>query len=118
VSKFTRFDATAQPKKRPWTIHPVWQGIGCLMMILIPLMSYAGAVLLVDANIQNRWFPIPQELIGPPGQPLLYTQLGITVLFSMFGFIFLVIAYSILYRVTGPPKYGPTDAPPARRRKR
>lgn len=117
MSKFTRFDTTGRSQKRPWGIHPVWQGIGCLMMVLIPVMSYAGAVLLVDANLQNRWVPVPQEFIGPPGYPLLYMQLGVTVLVSMFGFLFFVMVYSIMYRMMGPPKYGPTDAPPVRRRK-
>jgi hypothetical protein len=117
MSKFSRFDTTVQPKKKPWKIHPVWQGIGCLMVVLIPLMSYAGSVILVDANVENKWLPIPQELIGPPGRPLLYSQLGVTVLLSMFGFMILVVAYSILYRYVGPPKYGPTDAPPIRRKR-
>ncbi len=117
MSKFSRFDTTVRPQKRPWSIHPVWQGIGCLMMVLIPIISYAAAVILVDANIQNRWVPIPPEFIGPPGRPLLYSQLGVTVLLSMFGFIIFVIFYTILYRVTGPPRLGPTDAPPIRRRK-
>jgi hypothetical protein len=116
MSKFSRFETTVRPKERPWSIHPIWQGIGCLMMVLIPLMSYAGAVLLVKANLQYRWVPFPREFIGPPGRPLLYGQLGVTVLLSMFGFLVFVIVYSIIYRFVGPPKYGPTDAPPARRR--
>jgi hypothetical protein len=118
MSKFSRFDTSARPKKRPWSIHPIWQGIGCLMMVLIPLMSYAGSVLLVDANLQNRWIPVPYEFVGPPGRPLLYMQLGVTVLLSMFGFLLFVIAYSIMWRMTGPPKYSPLDAPPVRRRKK
>ena len=117
MSKFSRFETTARPKERPWSIHPIWQGIGCLMMVLIPLMSYAGAVLLVDANLQYRWVPFPREFIGPPGRPLLYSQLGVTVLLSMFGFMVFVIIYSIIYRFVGPSKYGPTDAPPVQQRK-
>jgi hypothetical protein len=88
------------------------------MMVLIPLMSYAGSVLLVDANLQNRWIPVPYEFVGPSGRPLLYMQLGVTVLLSMFGFLLFVIAYSIMWRMTGPPKYSPLDAPPVRRRKK
>jgi hypothetical protein len=117
MSKFSRFDTTVRPKERPWTIHPIWRGIGCLMMVMIPLMSYASAVILVDANVENRWIPIPHEFIGPPGRPLLYSQLGVTVLLSMFGFTLFVVAYTIIYRFSGPPRLGPTDAPPIRPRK-
>ena len=118
MGKFTKYSTAVQPKERPWKIHPVWQGIGCLMMILIPVISYAGAVLLVDANIKNGWVAIPREFIGPQGNPLLYTQLGIAVLLSLFGFMLFVIVYSLLYRAVGPPVRGPMDAPPIRRRRR
>ncbi len=117
MGKFTRYSGVVQPKKRPWKIHPIWQGIGCLMMVLIPLISYAGAVLLVDANIKNGWVEIPPEFIGPPNYPLLYTQLGATVLLSLFGFIIFVIIYSLVYRLIGPPTLGPMDAPPIRRKR-
>jgi len=117
MGKFTKYSTVTEPKKRPWKIHPIWQGIGCLMIILIPIVSYAGAVILVDANLANHWFPIPRDLLGPPGNPLLYTQLGVTVLFSLFGFLVFVVAYSFVYRFSGPSKYGPMDSPPIRVRK-
>jgi uncharacterized membrane protein len=115
MGKFSGIERVARKKKPLWKVHPVWQGIGCILIALIPLMSYAGAVLLVDANFEHHWVIFPREFYGPTGHPLLYSQLGVTVLLSVFGFMILVILYTILYRFLGPPRYGPTDAPPPKR---
>lgn len=117
MGKFTQYSSTVQKPKSPWKIHPIWQGIGCLMMVIIPLISYAGAVILVEANNKNHWIPFPKEFYGPASNPTLYVEIGVTVLLSMFGYLFFVILYSIIYRYAGPPRYGPTDAPPTTRTK-
>lgn len=96
-------------------IHPIWRGIGCLLLILIPLLAYAGSQVLIDAAAQNDWFVVPVELRGPAGFPFTYAELMGTVLLSMIGFGVAVILYSFIYRFIGPPKYGPTDAPPPKR---
>jgi hypothetical protein len=35
-------------KPRPWKIHPIWRGLGCIMMILIPIIAYAASSLVVE----------------------------------------------------------------------
>lgn len=116
MGKFSRYSTVVEPKKRPWKIHPIWQGIGCLLMLLIPIISYAASVLFVRLNTENQWFPIPQEFIGPPGRELLFVELGITVLIALLGFILLVILYSIIYRYMGPPQKRLIDSEPIRKR--
>ena len=104
-------------------IHPVWRGIGCVMFVLMPLMAYAGAVELVKANYKNGWVRMPTELAGTVTIPNigsiqnLYAYLAVGLVLLVIGFGVLTILYSILYSVAGPPKYGPTDAPPPRRTK-
>ncbi len=111
--------ATIPP--RPWTIHPIWRGIGCLMMILIPIMSYAGATLIVQANIKQRWVPMPVELARTINVPFigdvryLLAILAVAVFLMLVGFGILTAVYSLVYRVLGPPQYGPLDSPPLRR---
>ncbi|MBU1661742.1 MAG: hypothetical protein KKD28_09745 [Chloroflexi bacterium] len=113
MAKFTQYQ---QPRKeRPWKIHPVWRGIGCLMLILIPLMSYAGASLLMEANMINHWVPVPREFRGPAQYPYLFARLGVTLLISVLGFVVLIILYSLVYRFAGVSRYGPQDAPPSRK---
>lgn len=115
MGKFSHYEKTVRKPQAPWKIHPIWQGIGCLMMIIIPAISYAGSVLLVDANIKNRWIPFPKEFLGPATNPHLYAEIGVTVLLSILGYLIFVIIYSIVYKFVGPPKLGPTDAPPIRK---
>jgi hypothetical protein len=106
---------------KPWTIHPIWRGIGCLMMILIPIMAYAGATLLVQANVDQRWVPLPPELSRTVNVPFLgdvrylMANLVLAVFLSLVGFGVLTAVYSLVYRVLGPPQYGPLDAPPIHR---
>jgi hypothetical protein len=120
------------PKKR-WEIHPVWRGIGCLLMIIIPVISYVGAVMLVRENTRRAWVQVPEELSGwvdfspiyrvlPALQPLFdslgriyYIDLILTVLLTVAGFALLTVLYSMIYSATGPDRYGPLDSPPIRK---
>ena len=113
MGKFTQYEKPR--KERPWKIHPVWRGIGCVMLVLIPIMAYAGASLLLDANASNHWVPIPREFRGPAQYPYLFAHLGVALLVSVLGFVAVVVFYSLVYRFAGPPRYGAHDAPPPRK---
>ncbi len=113
--------------------HEVWRGIGCLLMLIVPIISYILASLTVTAALAAGW-PLPYQLVGNPVMPKalwsvqalaptlgfiesqtnLYATLLVTVLFSVFLSAVLSFAYSILYRIVGPSRYGPLDAPPPR----
>jgi hypothetical protein len=118
MAKYDKYSNRSRQAERPWKIHPVWRGIGCLMMVLIPIMSYAGAVLLVQANLTYKWLPTPRDLaqtVSIPylGEfPYLFANLLVTGILMMAGFGVLTLIYSIVYRMIGPPRYGPVDAPP------
>jgi len=43
-------------------VHPVWRGIGFLLMGLVAVMSYAGANLLVEANKTKGWIAVPYSI--------------------------------------------------------
>jgi hypothetical protein len=46
-----------QRKPRPWRVHPIWRGIGCVMIILIPIMSYAvGDILTNNIEFVSSFF--------------------------------------------------------------
>jgi hypothetical protein len=124
MGKYDKFNPTVHAAERPWEIHPIWRGIGCLMGVLIPIIAYAASVLLVEANMTEGWVPAPFELIQTVEVPMigpvehLFANLIVTVLLSLVGFGLLTILYSILYSVVGPPRYGPLDAPPQKPRRR
>ena len=121
--------------------HPVWRGIGCVLILIVPIISYALAVLTVNIAL-DRNFPIPYQLLGHPVVPnsLWRSQVlaplwsfiqGLNNLYAhlVFAFVYIIvigtilsIGYAVVYRFVGPPRYGPLDAPPpdikARRYKR
>ena len=116
---------------KPWKVHPVWRGIGCILLLLIPIMSWYVTALLLDSNQKAI---IPPELTKVVAIPLIkvggidkviiqvntyfsnahfvFGQVFFTIIFSVLGFGILSFLYAIFYRVAGPPRYGPFDVPP------
>ena len=99
-------------------IHPIWRGIGCIMIILLPAMSYAGAVELVKANYFQGWIRMPIELTGPSQFPYLYAYLLVGTMLLLIGSGLLITIYSLFYRVMTGPRQGPLDASPGWRKKK
>ena len=107
---------------RPWDIHPVWRGIGCVFMIVLPIMAYIIAVILVRENFVQQWVRIPWELtisINIPnlGQIFLLDIL-LAIVLLVVGMAIFTIVYSLIFRLFGPSRYSPVDSPPIKYRKR
>ena len=133
MGKFDRFETRQAEKTRQAPqVHPIWRGIGCLMLIIIPIMAYAAAdVFYADApgfsvfgmpvlprsgDIYDIifYFPITDGIAFR----LSLFHIIFALLFSVIAFLIFSFIYSLVYRLAGPPKYGPTDAPPPKRRKK
>jgi hypothetical protein len=127
--KYAQYQKKTPPK--PTQPHPIWRGIGCLMMILVPFMSYAAGVLTVNYALQQG-YPLPYQLLGAPTLPAfiwqnptlaylfapllrwenLYAHLTFALVYVvLFGSI-LAFVYALIYRFVGPPRYTPLDVPP------
>lgn len=116
---------------RPYDIHPVWRGIGFVMMLLVPVMAGAAAVVMTELGFQMRW-PFMYELSGTVRLPDVLYNLpvinnlanfisgipnlrALALFFVLFVIAFsgvLSVLYAIIYRMFGPPRYTPLDAPP------
>jgi hypothetical protein len=134
-------------EKKSTELAPIWRGIGCIMFAVLTIVSYFAADALIDAiNVLNRnqpflpgglrrgipndpvvlydyKFPQPAREIGPikldrpiTNIPIQFkpVQLAITLVVSIVMFGLSVVVWGIL----NPPKLGPRDAPPPRRRAR
>lgn len=121
MTKYTQYSPRGRTPARPWKVHPIWRGIGCVMMILIPLIAFAGAVWIVQENLKQGWMPVPAEfaraitipMLG--SYPYLLAYLLVTVVLSLIGFGVFTALYSLIYSLLGPSQYGPLDSPPLRR---
>lgn len=75
--------------------HPVWRGLGFLMIALVAIMSYAGANLLVEANKTKQWVKVPPEIQGGfYWAPDLFAELIVSFFLMFVGFGVLTILLS------------------------
>jgi hypothetical protein len=130
-----KYSSYSHQKEKPRNlgVHPVMRGIGCIMIILVPILAYGAAVLLVNYGFSHGW-PIPPNWYGPPTiHPLLLRLQGLRPIWDFLvqqnnltaNLIFAVaitvviggimsMIYGYMYTLFGPPRYGPTDVPPIR----
>ncbi|MFZ5881061.1 MAG: hypothetical protein ACOY0R_16965 [Chloroflexota bacterium] len=121
----------AEQRAAPKGPHPIWNGLGCLMMIVIPVMSLGISMVALDFALGQKW-PVPYMLLGYPRFPdlfystkglanifvylrgieHLYAYITLTALISILLGGFIAVLYALIYRYVGPSKYGPTDSPP------
>lgn len=120
-----------QPPARSKDPHPVWRGIGCLIMLIVPALSLGISVILVQLA-PSLGIQLPDGLLGRPVMPeLLFKVPGLVgilnwvqsldnlyaILVGMFTFTVLLagliaLIYAFTYRIVGPPRYSGYDAPP------
>jgi hypothetical protein len=131
MSKYNSFQKGKEVPKN--SIHPVWRGIGCLITILTPIISWAAAAVCLEFGQKQQWpflyqlsanirfsaifYQIPLVKIGAnfiSSIPYLQALILFFVLFLvLFSGVFSVIN-AVLYRMFGPPRYSPLDAPAPR----
>jgi hypothetical protein len=128
---------TVAGRRRPMNekvqVAPIWRGIGCIMILVVPVLSYIAAYFTVQLAVAQNW-PMPYQIMGNPILPSVLMRsdaLVPIVLFieaqqNLYAILLLAIAYivvfggllsfvySIGYRMMGPPRYGPLDMPPAK----
>jgi len=121
MGKHTSTIRQTPPPPRPWVVHPIWRGIGCFLLIIGPIIAFAGAHLLLEMNLEQKWYPVPRELARSFTLPGInytishfFADLLLAVVLLLIGFAFIMVIYAILYSILGPPRYGPMDSPPVR----
>lgn len=131
MGKYSKYQRKSKPRK---VMSPLWRGIGCVLMLVVPAISYGlGYVFLQEAKRRN-W--VPPEMLGhfqfPEwawGVPFLTTIIRflaslkdfwamltffLVTLFILSGLVSLI--YSAVYQMVGPSRYTDLDAPPTNRK--
>ncbi len=105
-------DLTKEEHRRK-EIHPVWRGIGFILMVGLPVLSYFFALGLLKGNETSKWFPIPTDILSPWGSdPLIFVKILIMLVFIIAALAILMFLYFLINAIFGPSRYGPHDAPP------
>jgi hypothetical protein len=127
MGKYSSLSQRRSPPK-PDQPHAIWRGIGCLMIVIVPLMSFGLAWITTNVAIQQRW-PLPSELTGYPVMPALlwnlqglnpilawiqsidnlYLLAAMTALYTVILGAVISFIYAVIYRFVGPPRLGPLD---------
>lgn len=112
----------AAPPPRPYEIHPIWRGIGCILLLVGPPVAFAAGHLLVDENLRRGWYPLPRDFMNTVVIPEInfplthfYASLVAGGVLLVLGLGLLMLLYAIVYSVAGPGR-NPLDAPPVRER--
>lgn len=133
MTKYTR--VIQHKDERRWAIHPVWRGIGCVMILIIIVVGYALAKEFTDYNQKTQKFGLPDQLYKPVyitytkyipalkqddvvNKLLAHVKYGYLIfgaIFMFIGFGAFSFAYSAIYRVSGPARYSPIDSPEVRK---
>ena len=115
------------------TVNPYMRGIGCLMMVIVPVFSYLGAADLVKTQsfgwqfLPAEWYnqiTIPANLTGNVifglvsgwfvENEIYPAALVIAAVFTFVAGGLISIVFGYMYTLMAPSKYGPTDVPPPR----
>jgi hypothetical protein len=110
MSKYNNYwdEKKQSSKKEP---HPIWRGIGFLLLILVPIMSWSATLIILAENAKRRWVYFTADLLAPGADSLLYVKIGLTIFISLVLFALIYLAYFTIYRIFGPSRYGPQDVP-------
>ena len=131
MGRYSKFHRKSPVKKG---LHPIWRGIGCILIIVVPLLAYGLMLVFVPPIIATG--KIPYQLLGNvhfPEWAYHYRMLsGIAIFISSINnllmdivtfFVMLLLLtgvasllYSIFYSVVGPVRYSQVDAPPSKYR--
>lgn len=114
-----------EPDDEKVTVHPVWRGIGCIFVLIAPILSIAIGNEIVLSGFIQQYVRFPRNWMRPftiPG--LNYTieafygtlVVAVVVMFLLFTIYF--TTYAALYKISAPSPYGPTDVPPIRKKKK
>jgi hypothetical protein len=120
MPKYNMDGSAADREKRVMkrTIHPVWRGVGFVLIIMVPILSYAATEVLLQANAKSNWFPIPYDLMVKStdyiqnGDPMLYFKIILTISFMLVMYAVFTMITFVINRLFGAPRYGPLDVPP------
>lgn len=113
MGKYQTYGPKDDINNRGTKMHPVWRGVGFALLIILPIISYFGTIVILDANALHGWVKIPGELLASSSDPMLYVKIILTLTLTFLFFAVFSLIYSIIYGMFAPPRYGPLDVPPA-----
>ena len=113
-------------------MNPIWRGIGCILMVIVPVISYVMMVIFTPVIKATNL--VPSELLGHVKFPawvlkspilsdvtffiggindLWFKLIAFFVILLLLTTIFSLL-YTMVFQLVGPPRYTDKDAPPSK----
>jgi hypothetical protein len=103
-------DRDKEADKEKGKTHPIWRGIGLILIVIVPVISYIAATIIIDNRNSIKWLIIPEDVVAANlADPLLFVKIIYAVIISLLLFFLLAIVTFVLNSLLGPSKYGPYD---------
>jgi hypothetical protein len=102
MPKHTIFNRRVAKDPAP-AVHPIWRGIGCILIIVIPVLSFIIATILINNRATIPWFDIPQDLIvSVLKDPLIFVKIFYTAVISLLIFFLMALVTFTMDRIINP----------------
>jgi len=129
MGKYAKYQRKSE--KKPG-MNPIWRGIGCILIVIVPVISYAMMVIFSPVIIATNL--VPSELLGHVKFPawvlkspilsdvtffiggindLWFKLIAFFVILLLLTAIFSLL-YTMVFQLIGPPRYTDKDAPPSK----
>ena len=114
MAKHNMFRSQLPPKPSKLPVHPIWRGIGCILIAFLPIASYFIASLLIDNREIYPWLIIPDDILlnNYPKDPMIVVRLLYALVIVLAIVAVLSLFMSLVMRFFAPSKYDPVDVPP------
>jgi hypothetical protein len=129
MGRYNKFQS--RRKERP-EVNPLWRGVGCILMVALPLITFGLTVIFTPPIAATGLVPL--QLLGQVNFPAWVfrtpvlgdiaifirgiNNLGLDVMVFLIFLLLLTGISSLIYvsvlQVIGPPRYTEIDAPPSR----
>jgi hypothetical protein len=116
MTKHSMFRTDLPPKPAKLPMHPIWRGIGLILMVVLPVGSYLFATMLIENKDRYSWVIIPTDIVlnRYPNDPLILVRLLYALIILLAVAAVLAFFTFLMSSLFGPSKYDPYDAPPER----
>lgn len=112
MGRDTRYMSRQTQDPNKGKMHPVWRGIGCAFLIIIPVISFLAADFFITNQAHFPWLIIPSDMVVPyTKDPLILVRVFYTAILICALYLILTIITFFINRFFGPSRYGPYDVP-------
>jgi hypothetical protein len=109
-NKYNQYHDIKENHEEKNKIHPIWRGIGCILIVIIPLMSFFTADYMVKNHKLFSWMIIPEDIILKNFKdPYLFVKILYAIIFAFILFVIIGGITFLINKLFGPSKKGPFD---------